>query len=135
MRDQIGRSPGRLVAIVLPAAFLALVVAWAAPAFAEGWATGWGCFTCKTHNPGTDPDYKCWFVGDNQTGQGIHCDDEWIVGGHVCVLSGGQCLNTDWNEGGGGGGSGGGGGGGGSSCSIRPGAWCPAECPSCATYF
>lgn len=92
---------------------------------AAGWMTG--CFLCLPHNFGVDADDKCKMVGHQEYGDGWQCKDEYVLGAHICMLSGGSCYNEDA----GGGGEGGSAGNGGEGCVVPLGAGCPAECSSC----
>jgi len=108
-----------------------------------------GCFICRPHDFGTDPDQKCWQVGHDGSGAGTHCEQRYFggFGGHLCIVSGFQCSNSNvgggpegcWAESCWGGaddpGGGWGGGGGGGSCHVQYGSYCPAECMSCTYYY
>lgn len=105
--------------------------------------SGWGCFTCLPHDFGVSPDDKCWQVAAGEHGDGIFCEQHYILE-HICRTTGGSCYTGGsgsgcwgdecWTGGSPGGGPGGGGGGSGGSCHILFGSFCPAECFSC-TYF
>lgn len=121
---------------------LALLLHTAPAGATDGdWA---GCFVCHPHDFGTDPDYKCYQVGNGQSGTGTQCSQRYLMGGHTCWTEGGACFNVNsggdegcwaedcwsWNDGPGGGR----GGGGGNECHVQSGSYCPASCMSC-TYF
>lgn len=84
-----------------------------------------GCFDCRSHNFGVDIDEKCWHVGDGQSGEGIKCECEYVLGAHVCQAWGGACdyvvadggfLTAD-------------------QCQAEPGEACPEGCESCQVLY
>lgn len=125
---------------------LLVVLSWLAMA---GVAQAWGsfCDDCYTKLiEENDPDNN-WMDAQCCTSGSGHCamlaaDDYWLTMSDMEWCSnnwvpgwGYNCSGQSDSCSAGGGGSGGGGGGGGGNCSIRPGAWCPAECASCEISY
>lgn len=110
-----------LVAVLMPTMLLARGF----------WSTGDGCFLCLPHGGGTLPDNLCWQVGNEEYGDGIHCENPYGFGMHVCILSGGACYNV----------VAGGGDLGGAlddygdpDCTVPTGTACSAACSACTFY-
>lgn len=72
--------------LLLILAIFALVSTLSAPVAGEE-----GCFNCVVTDH-TMGEAQCDQVGDGETGQGIRCTEETILGIQFCNLSGGSCF-------------------------------------------
>ena len=91
-------------------------------------ATGFGCFVCKTTSNSLSIviSQKCYQVGDEQLGDGIFCENEYIWDGWVCLLEYNPCFSVV---------SGGIGLQAEPSCTVDVGGSCDPSCESCTVVY
>ena len=104
-----------------------VILLWGSTAISAQWL-GPGCWYCKDAWPVGTIDQFCELAGHGETGDGLDCREGFDGWGYTCYVPPDPCYNEDAS---GGGGGGGGGGGSGTTCLIRVGRLCPAQCFSC----
>lgn len=92
---------------------------------------GAGCWYCEDGGLTGVTNRYCTMAGHGEYGEGLDCQETHDGIGYTCYIPPNPCYNE--NAGGGGGGTAGGGGG--STCLIRVGRLCPAQCFSCEYVY